>query len=185
VNKPIWTAIALTVGAACVFIANKGATHRTSDSNESAALNQEAATPVESAKPGGAPVIAIPETTITLKRELRFKDNEGSIALSLPAGTQLVTESTQGLEFIVVRDRHTIRVHCDDAFESHGRFTDGRVEHLALQMAQELRAEGRAPTNERIVSRAIQAAEDRRLEGSPSDVESQLDSLQKVLLLHH
>jgi len=122
---------------------------------------------------------------ITLKRELQFKDAEGNIALVVPAGEQLVSDSTQGLEYIVVREGRTIRIHCDDAYESHGHFTEGRVEHLAVQMAQEIRAEGRVPTNERVVARAIQAVEEHRIEGSPSDLQTELESLQNVLLLHH
>jgi hypothetical protein len=127
--------------------------------------------------------IAIPETLITLKHALQWKENVGNPALVLEAGTQLVTSSTQGLDYIVTQDGRTFRIHCDDAFESHGRFTDGRVAQLAAEMAAEIRAMGKVPTNERIASRAQEALEQQRLNPSLTDPASLVDSLQRGLLV--
>jgi hypothetical protein len=127
--------------------------------------------------------IEIPETTITLKHALQWKESEGNPALVLEAGAQLVTSSTQGLDYIVKRDGRTFRVRCDDAFESHGRFTDGRVAQLAAEMAAEIRATGKVPTNERIASRAQEALEQQRLNPSLTDPASLVDSLQRGLLV--
>jgi len=136
-------------------------------------------------EPQGEPQpIPIPETVITLKHALQWKDSAGNPGLVLEAGAQLVTESTQGLDYIVSRDGRTFRIRCDDAYESHGRFTNGQVEQLAVQMAAEIRATNKAPTNERIVSRAYEALEQRRLNASFTDPASLVDSLQRVLLLH-
>jgi hypothetical protein len=183
-KKKLWLALAVLCAAACLLISYSVISFRNSPHLESAhAVDETTGSPKTQPLPN-PPVIAIPDTTIILKRELQFKDEDGNTALVLPVGETLVTESTQGLEYIVAREGRSFRVHCDDAFEPHGRFSNGRVEHLALQMAQEIRAEGKVPTNERIVTRATQALEDRKLDGDPADVQKQVDSLQRVLLLH-
>ena len=150
-------------------------------------VSREKETPLESANPqfqGEAQPIPIPETEITLKHALQWKDSAGNPGMVLEAGTQLVTESTQGLDYIVSREGRTFRIRCDDAYENHGRFTNGQVERLALQMAAEIRAGNKAPTNERIVARAQEALEQGRLNASFTDPASLVDSLQRVLLLH-
>jgi hypothetical protein len=134
-------------------------------------------------EPQGEPLpVPMPETMITLKRAVQWKDVAGNPGLMMEAGTQLATEATQGLDYIVTRDGQSLRIRCDDAYESHGRFTDGRAEKLALQIAAEIRAEGKVPTNERIVSRAQDELEQRRLNASFDDPASVVDTLQRVLL---
>jgi hypothetical protein len=145
------------------------------------------AAPAEIATPepqGGPQALPIPETMITLRHALQWKNADGAPEVVLEAGAQLVSESTQGLDYIVSHKGRSFRVRCDDAYESHGRFTDGRVEQLALQMAAEIRAAGKVPTNERIVSRAQEALEQRRLNASDADPASLVDSLQRVLLFN-
>jgi hypothetical protein len=134
-------------------------------------------------RPGDSQPVEIPETTITLKHTLQWKEAGENPALVLEAGTQLITSSTQGLDYIVTRDGRTFRIRCDDAFESHGRFTDGRVAQLAAEMAAEIRAMGKVPTNERIASRAQEALEQQRLDPSFTDPASLVDSLQRGLLV--
>jgi hypothetical protein len=145
------------------------------------------AAPAEIAAPepqGEPQPVPIPETLITLKHALQWKDADGAPGVVLEAGAQLVSESTQGLDYVVSHHGRTFRIRCDDAYESHGRFTDGRVEQLALQMAAEIRATGKVPTNERIVSRALEALEQRRLNASDADPASLVDTLQRVLLFN-
>ena len=146
---------------------------------------KEAPVEIADPEPMGEPrLIPIPETTITLRHALQWKDSDGNPGLVLEAGAQLITESTQGLDYVVSRDGRTFRIHCDDAYESHGRFTNGQMEQLALQLAAEIRAEGKAPTNERIASRAQDALEQRRLDPSFTDPAALVDSLQRALLFH-
>ena len=183
-KKSLWLALAVFCAAACLLISYRAISFRKSQLPENARSADEGAVSPKAPPLADPQAIAIPEATIILKRELRFKDSDGNTALVLPAGETLVSESTQGLEYIVVREGRTFRVHCDDACEPHGRFSDGRAEHLALQMAQEIRAEGKVPTNERIVTRATRALEDRKLKGDPNELHTQVDSLQRVLLLH-
>jgi len=139
---------------------------------------------IASPEPQGEPQpVPIPETMITLKHAVQWKDGAGNPGLVLEAGAQLVTESTQGLDYIVSRDGRSFRIRCDDAYESHGRFTNGQVEQLALQMAGEIREGNKVPTNERIVTRAYEALEQQRLNASFTDPASVVDNLQRALLL--
>jgi hypothetical protein len=178
VKKLIGVVSALALGTAGFFAAREVLTHRITP------RDKEAPAEIAISEPQGEPQpIPIPETMITLKHALQWKESAGNPGVALEAGTQLVTESTQGLDYIVSRDGHNFRIRCDNAYESHGRFTDGRVEQLALQMAAEIRAEGKVPTNERIVSRAQEALEQRRFNASFADPASVVDSLQRILLL--
>jgi len=169
---------------ACALSGFAGCKPSASGGNVASGSPAPSAAPNPSAKADLPPAIAIPEVLITLRRELQFKDGAGNTAFTLPAGEKLISESTQGLEYIVLRNGLAIRIHCDDASEGHARFSDGRVEHLAAQMAQEIRTQGKVPTNERIVARAAQALEDHRLEGDPAELATEVENLQKALLLH-